>query len=133
MKHWISCAIILAASIIGCSPAVQNGSDEGGEMTSIYIYSDMPKPGGPYELDEDLEEFLGEEGMVSGGGSAVDGDGWNIDLEVESASAEDIIQRLIPFLKEKQVGSDTHFDVFPPDWKEGDDKRRVDVFDAGGE
>lgn len=117
--------------MVGCAPDDSLNSQVGGETTSIYIYSKSPAPVDRYELEEDLQDFLGDDGMVSGGGA---GDtGWNIDLEVESASAEDVIQRLIPFLKEKQVGRDTYFEVFPPDWKEGDEKRRVNVFEVGGE
>ncbi|QDT47600.1 hypothetical protein Pan258_16360 [Symmachiella dynata] len=131
MKTWSLCTILFAALMVGCAPDDSSNSPVGGETTSIYIYSKSPAPVDRYELEEDLQDFLGDDGMVSGGGA---GDtGWNIDLEVESASAEDVIQRLIPFLKEKQVGSDTHLDVFPPDWKEGDEKRRVNVFDVGGE
>ena len=94
---------------------------------TVHIYSAQllsePRSG----LEDDLEEFLGPAGEVTGGGAGATG--WNIDLAlIDDASADDGIERLAAFLREWGVPDDTYLKVFSADWVEGDEPRRVALF-----
>ncbi len=86
----------------------------------IYIYSSRSSPAlereGRGGLEDDLEEFLGGAGEVTGGGSGERG--WNVDLEV-AGDMEAWIPRLRAFLREWGVPEDTYLKVYREGWIEG--------------
>ena len=95
---------------------------------AIYIYSERSLREARGSLEDDLEDFLGEAGEVTGGGGGERG--WNIDLELfEDESAEQWIERLVVFLREWGVPEDAYLKVFPDDWVQGTEPRRVAVFE----
>ncbi|HEY8505246.1 MAG TPA: hypothetical protein VIL46_11735 [Gemmataceae bacterium] len=101
--------------------------------TAIHIYSKQSSPAlereGRAGLEDDLDEFLGEAGETTGGGSGVTSEAWNVDLELfDDTQLEEWIERLTHFLREWGVPEDTYFKVFPEDWVGGTEPRRVNVF-----
>lgn len=74
------------------------------------------------ELEDDLEQLLGEAGEVTGAGAGTAG--WNLDVRLHDASAlEQWLERLTTFLRNWEVPDDTHLEVFLTTGP-----RRVDVF-----
>jgi hypothetical protein len=97
--------------------------------TEIYIYSKVYSPAilseGRGGLEDDLQDFMGDAGEITGGGG---GDrGWNVDLEV-TADAEVWLERICEFLRQWGVAEDTHLCVYPDGWVEGTEPREVPVF-----
>ena len=93
----------------------------------IYIYAKTSLGRGRDELEDDLEDFLGEVGEVTGGGSGLPG--WNVDLTlVDDADLESWVVKLVLFLRQWGVPQDTYLRVFPSDWVEGTEGKRVDIF-----
>jgi hypothetical protein len=95
--------------------------------TVIYIYStrSLKEPRGG--LEDDLEDAFGDVLEVTGGGGGIRG--WNIDLELaDDETLEHVLPRLVRFLREWGVPEDTYLNIYPPDWEEGQEPRRVDVF-----
>ena len=96
-------------------------------MAEIFIYSSLSLREARGNLEDDLDDYLGETGEVTGGGGGMRG--WNIDLEVSDDALPKMIERLTDFLTEWGVPPDTHFDV----WEVRDGRKhntRYDVFDT---
>ena len=95
---------------------------------NIYIYCPITVP--PLDRDEfaeEMERFFGEAAEDCGAGSGVSG----FNLDYEFAQGEDIhkwADRLKTFLVAIEVPTGTRFDIFPDDWRPGDEWRRVEVF-----
>jgi hypothetical protein len=83
--------------------------------SDIYIYAKTSLGRGRDELEDDLDDFLGEGGEVTGGGSGLPG--WNVDLTLaDDADLESWVGKLVLFLREWGVPQDTYLRVFPPGW-----------------
>ena len=87
--------------------------------STIFIYSSLPTGRGRDELEDAIEELLGDRGSVTGAGQGQRG--WNVDIEVlEEDDFAAVCDELIPFLQSWPVGRDTYF------MGEG---KRINVFD----
>jgi hypothetical protein len=54
-----------------------------------------------------------------------------VDLALaDDANLEIWVAKLVQFLREWSVPKDTYFVVFPPDWVEGTEGQRVNVFES---
>ena len=93
-------------------------------MIEIYIYSNLELKEPRGNLEDDLEEFLEDNGEVSGAGSGEKG--WNIDLNIH-----DVVvvwpYKIKNFLKEWGVPEDCYLKVYHHDWEEGDHVTKIDV------
>jgi hypothetical protein len=77
---------------------------------SLYIYSKGELENGRDEIEDGIEELLGDIVEVSGGGSGAFG--WNVDVELlEPTKLEFALAQIRSFLAEMKVSSDTHIDV----------------------
>ena len=94
-------------------------------MADVYIYSSLPLREARGGLEDDLEEFLGTTGEVTGGGGGERG--WNIDLEISDAALPRQIEKIKDFLQEWGVPPDTYFDVWSEQNSE-EKKMRYDVY-----
>ena len=93
----------------------------------IYIYSARHMQESRTSLEDDLEDEFERFLAVTGGGGGVGG--WNIDIELASdVNLDDVLPKIVRFLREWGVPEDTYLDIYPPDWEEGEAPRRVDVF-----
>lgn len=93
----------------------------------IHIYSNKALGEPRTDLEDELEDLLGDAGECTGGGQG--NSGWNIDLEIfEKDHIEKWTICIKDFLKERSVPNDTYFDVLPVDWQEGMERRVVNVF-----
>jgi hypothetical protein len=115
-----------------CRPLLTRGHDvldRGQRMASqVYIYGKLPLERESVILVDDLEDFLGPAGEVTGKGSGLAG--WNIDIELgDGESVWDWVPRLLQFLRDWGIPRDAYLRVFPPDWVEGTDGKRVNVYD----
>ena len=96
-------------------------------MADIFIYSSVSLRVPRGNLEDDLEEFLGDGVQINGGGGGERG--WNVDLEVPTAKLPQTIEKLKNYLSGWGVPVDTHFDV----WQVRHGKEistRYDVFDT---
>ncbi|MEZ6143346.1 MAG: hypothetical protein R3B84_22490 [Zavarzinella sp.] len=73
----------------------------------IYYFSKLGVPRD--DLESAIEDFLGSRGEVTGGGGGATGG--NIDIEIESEDAEQVIDELREFLRSMTMPLDTIFDV----------------------
>jgi hypothetical protein len=92
----------------------------------IFLYSSKSSPAlqreGRGGLEDDLDEFFGDAGEVTGGGSG--NTGWNLDMRLFDASdLERWLERLTAFLRNWGVPDDAFLDVLVTEGP-----RRVDVF-----
>ena len=68
--------------------------------------------------------------IITGGGSGIGNNKWNLDLELfEDNQLEEWVVKIKGFLQNWGVPPDTYFTIYPDDWKEGMESRRVEVFD----
>jgi hypothetical protein len=100
----------------------------------LYIHSAQSSPRmeveGRYGLEDDLEEFLGEAGRLSGAGVGIGSLQWNIDLELDGDEHwQAWVDRVVRFLREWGVPADTELVVLPPSWEPGMDNLPVRVYD----
>lgn len=94
-------------------------------MAEIFLYSSLDLREARGNLEDDLSDFLGEAGEVTGGGSGTHG--WNIDLQVSDEALPGLLEKLTEFLTEWGVPPDTHFDVW--EVRDGEERNtRYDVF-----
>ena len=96
----------------------------------IYIYCPSGAPGAARgDLEYDVEEFIGDAGEVTGGGSGVQG--FNIDLQLnDDQDLEHWVIRLRDFLRQQGARRGTYFTVYPPDWHPNMAQRRVEVYEG---
>ena len=81
---------------------------------SLYIYSAGDAPEARQDLEDDLEEILGDMAEVSGGGQGERG--WNIDIELYvPENLESAIDQIRTYLQEKNVSRDTYIRVIRSD------------------
>jgi hypothetical protein len=100
-------------------------------MVYVYINSDRSSPAleseGRSGLEDDIDEFLGADGQVSGGGAGMGS--WNVDLELSAEGDwEARVERLAQFLRSWGVPEDTELVILPPGWEPGMESRRISLF-----
>jgi hypothetical protein len=100
-------------------------------IVNVYIHSSQTSPAlqceGRDGLEDDLNEFLGDEEHCGGGGAG--GGMWNVDLDIEGEGDwEGRVTRLVEFLRAWGVPPDTMLTVLPPLWEPGMPTREVSVF-----
>ena len=96
-------------------------------MADIYIYSSLHLREARGNLEDDLNDFLGDSGEVTGGGGGERG--WNVNLEVADESLTEHIAKLKDFLVGWGVPPDAFFDVIEMRDRE-EHTTRHDVFDT---
>lgn len=102
--------------------------------TDIYIYGGSDEGDELYrdDLEDALRGLLGSAGQLTGAGSGIGSDGYNVDLSLHAgADVELWVGRLVALLRELGAGPGTFFEVFPDGYREGMAWRRVDL--AGGD
>ena len=72
----------------------------------IYIYFPSPLPQPRSEIEDDLDEMLGDDGEVTGGGAGTTGA--NIDIEIFEGDPHDYLERIRSILKGHNVADDTY-------------------------
>jgi hypothetical protein len=106
-------------------------SREGKTMADIYVYFESPLVRySRWDIEDELEEWLGERGEVTGGGSFLDGSRSNIDLEVDTnnpLAVEALVEELRGVLRDLVVPADTHIAVFFED----ESRKDYTVYSAG--
>ena len=77
---------------------------------SLFIASWTPLGRSRGELEDEIEELLGDVAQVSGGGQGAGG--WNIDIDLlEPESLEWCIARIQEYLRSQRVPADTVIDI----------------------
>ena len=74
-----------------------------GQFITIYFFSKLSI--GRSVIEDDLDEILGDNGEVIGGGSGVSGS--NIDIEIYEGSASNFIEPIKAVLQDIEVPNDT--------------------------
>lgn len=89
----------------------------------IFLYSQLPLPEPRGGLEDDLVDFLAEDGEVTGGGGG--SPGWNIDVQLsERADTDKVLEGLIVFLRGWPVPKDTYLKIYHDD-SEAELERRL--------
>lgn len=103
-------------------------------MTVVFIYSSQSSAPlqreGLSGLEDDLDDFLGAAGEVTGSGMGTEG--WNIDLELAAGTdVENWLGQIAGFLQEWGVPEDTYLVISAG--QEGTEPRRLPVFQPKSE
>ena len=75
----------------------------------IFIYYNMKLEVDRDIIEDQIDDFLGEKGEVTGGGSGISGG--NIDIEIYDKVNESIVKELKGFLQELQLPDNTYLVV----------------------
>jgi len=75
----------------------------------IFIYYNIKLEVDRYIIEDQIDDFLGEKGEVTGGGSGISGG--NIDIEIYDKVNENIVKELKGFLQELQLPNNTYLVV----------------------
>jgi hypothetical protein len=85
-------------------------SAENKRAIEIFINSFCPLGFAKSELEDDIEDLLGDFGEVTGGGSGRAG--WNIDIEIfNNENLDQFQQKIIKLLRNRDVPSDTYLQI----------------------
>ena len=75
----------------------------------IFIYYNIKLEVDRDIIEDQIDDFLGEKGEVTGGGSGISGG--NIDIEIYDKVNENIVKELKGFLQELQLPNNTYLVV----------------------
>ena len=79
-------------------------------------------------LEDDLDDFLGDAGEVTGGGGGERG--WNIDFEITNQEFDNLLPELLVFLTRWGVPRNAYLKIYPDDWEETEEPRVVKLSDT---